>query len=140
MGTRHSVAEVVGFGARLRELRQRLGLTAIALAAHGGVTAPTISLYEHGYRLPSLGALCRLADALHVTTDELLGRASPGEPEAVPTGREILDARQRAGLGQREAALRCGVSRGLLADIELGRRANRWTRAHIWQTLTEAQP
>ena len=67
---------------RLREIRKQHNITMKKLGELIGVTESAISMYENGKREPDLQTLCKLADALNVTTDELLGRA----PFAVKTG------------------------------------------------------
>jgi transcriptional regulator with XRE-family HTH domain len=51
------------FGQRLRELRQKRGLTQTALGTRIGVTHAAISLIEHGHRMPTLTQLIALMDA-----------------------------------------------------------------------------
>lgn len=63
-----------GFGPRLIAIRQRRGFSQSDLASSGGFQQSAISHFEAGRRLPNLANLVRLADALQVTTDELLGR------------------------------------------------------------------
>ena len=53
------------------------------LAAKAGLQQVAISFFETGRRSPSLGNLERLADALEVTTDYLMGRSDFAE---TPTG------------------------------------------------------
>jgi transcriptional regulator with XRE-family HTH domain len=57
---------------RLRELRK---LTQAELGNRAGIAAASISHFETGQRTPSLESLVKLADALEVSTDGLLGRA-----------------------------------------------------------------
>jgi transcriptional regulator with XRE-family HTH domain len=61
------------FGSRLAELRKQKGLTQVELAKAIGSTQRAISYYEsfHGY--PPVTAVASLAQALDVSTDELLG-------------------------------------------------------------------
>ena len=62
-------------GARVRERRERLGLSQRALARRVGVSVAFVSCVERGERLPSLETLARLADCLGLSLDELaLGR------------------------------------------------------------------
>ncbi len=64
------------FAKRLRDARERLrGLTQTQLAEKTGLPATTISHFENpeGTRKPSFDNLRRLANALEVTTDYLLG-------------------------------------------------------------------
>lgn len=58
---------------RIREYRERLGLTQEALARRvgPGTTAPMISRWEGGQVVPSLRMAFRLAAALQTTVDEL---------------------------------------------------------------------
>lgn len=59
---------------RVRAARVRNRLTQSALARQMGISPAWISHLENGDRLPSAGLLVRLADALGVSTDYLLGR------------------------------------------------------------------
>lgn len=64
---------MVDFGNRLRQLRKEKNLTQQQLAELIGVKNGVISFYELGDRIPSPAVLRKLALALHVTTDYLLG-------------------------------------------------------------------
>lgn len=64
---------MVEFGNRLRQLRKDRKLTQQQLAELIGVKNGVISFYELGDRIPSPEVLRKLALALHVTTDYLLG-------------------------------------------------------------------
>ena len=55
------------------------GLSQTDLAAKTGLQQVAISFFETGRRSPSLGNLRRLADALEVTTDYLMGRSDFAE-------------------------------------------------------------
>ena len=68
------------FPQRLRRARDIRGLDQARLAAKAGLPASSISHFEVGSRKPSFENLGRLANALNVTTDYLLGRAN--DPEA----------------------------------------------------------
>lgn len=72
----HAFERVAGFPEHLRALRKARGLTLAQLGARIGVRHEVVSKYELGLNNPSVPALCRLADALGVTTDALLGRRS----------------------------------------------------------------
>jgi transcriptional regulator with XRE-family HTH domain len=76
-------AETVG--ERIRRLRKTAGLTQEQLANALGVTKGAISHYEHDMRVPGgrdlalvSSRLLKLAGALGVTTDELLGAPAVG--------------------------------------------------------------
>lgn len=64
---------MVEFGDRLRQLRKDRNLTQQQLAELIGVKNSVISFYEVGERIPSPEVLRKLALALHVTSDYLLG-------------------------------------------------------------------
>jgi len=58
--------------ARFRELRN---LTQSQLGKRAGFAAASISHFETGQRVPSIESLVKLADALEVSVDALIGRA-----------------------------------------------------------------
>lgn len=64
---------MVEFGARLRELRKGKKLTQKQLGKMIGVKDSVISFYELGDRMPSPEIIVRLATALHVSADYLMG-------------------------------------------------------------------
>ena len=67
----------VSFRRRLLELRTLRGLTQAELAERAQLPAAAISHFETGIRFPSGPTLERLADALRISVDHLLGRAEP---------------------------------------------------------------
>jgi transcriptional regulator with XRE-family HTH domain len=64
------------FPERLRAAREKRGLSQGDLAKRAHLQASAISHFETGTRKPSFDNLRRLADALAVTTDYLLGRVT----------------------------------------------------------------
>jgi transcriptional regulator with XRE-family HTH domain len=64
------------FGSRLQRFREQRNLTQVELGERAGMGAASVSHFETGQRVPSLESLVKLADALQVSTDALLGRAS----------------------------------------------------------------
>ena len=62
------------FALRLRETRMMRGLDQSALGERADIPATSISHFESGNRKPSLDNLRKLADALRVSIDYLLGR------------------------------------------------------------------
>jgi transcriptional regulator with XRE-family HTH domain len=60
------------FAARIKELRQRRGLTQEELAVLSGLASDTIRRLEYASFNPSLGTLKKLADGLGITTLALL--------------------------------------------------------------------
>lgn len=61
------------FNERLKELREKNHLTQEQLAKASGVSSRMIQRYEYGTSRPRLDAAEKLAKAINVTTDELLG-------------------------------------------------------------------
>lgn len=68
-------------GDRLRELRLSRGLSQDQLAELASLNRVTVAKYEAGRVEPGAHALGRLADALDVSVDDLLGRSA--DPAAV---------------------------------------------------------
>ncbi len=67
-------------GPRLRELRQRNGMTLAQLSETTGISVSTLSRLESGHRKPTLELLLPLAQAHDVPLDELVHAPEPGDP------------------------------------------------------------
>ena len=65
------------FGARMKMIRQMLGLKQADIAKKLNVTIQSIKNYESGIREPSIKNLIALAHILNVTTDWLLNVPPP---------------------------------------------------------------
>lgn len=63
------------FPERLRKVRELRQLSQAELATRAGLQPSAVSHFETGARRPSFDNLRRLANALEVTTDYLLGRS-----------------------------------------------------------------
>jgi len=92
-----------GFAERLRTARVMRGLTQTQLACKIGRNKTTISHFEsiNEARQPCLGNLVKLADALDVSTDFLLGRTNEDlikiqkeQLEAIDKTRTIINKEQ----------------------------------------------
>jgi transcriptional regulator with XRE-family HTH domain len=70
--TRIRQPEGAVFGERLRELRQKRGVTQHDLAQAAGLTDAYVSNMENGFAVPSLTTVLRLAVALHCKVTELV--------------------------------------------------------------------
>ena len=57
---------------KIKEYRVKRGMTQAQLAELLGVTPQAISKWKKAIGYPDLSAICPLADALSITTDELL--------------------------------------------------------------------
>lgn len=58
----------------IRDCRRSRGISQAEVAERAGLQPSSVSHFETGSRLPSCMNLLQLADALGVSTDELLGR------------------------------------------------------------------
>jgi len=63
------------FRLNLKNLRELRSMTQAEMGARAGIAPASISHFETGQRTPSLDTLIKLADALRVSVDTLLGRA-----------------------------------------------------------------
>lgn len=77
------------FEGRLRKARQIKGLSQAELAKRAGFQPSAISHFETGARSPSFENLRRLADALGVSIDFLLGRQT-GDSAAGPLAQKLF--------------------------------------------------
>ena len=75
------------FGTRLVALRERAGLSQLQLAEKLDVTQQAVALWERKTNAPRGDTLARLAAALAVSVDDLLGLAAPKAKAAVARGR-----------------------------------------------------
>jgi len=57
----------------LKKLRSARGWNQVAMAKQAGITQAALSQIENGHRMPSLLVLKKLANALNVTVEELMG-------------------------------------------------------------------
>lgn len=65
--------EIAGIGERIREARRRAGLSAAALGADLGFGAAAIRMFEEGVGLDAFLRVKKMATALNVSADDLLG-------------------------------------------------------------------
>jgi len=73
---------VFNTGERIRDLRTAAGLSQEQLAELASLNRVTVAKYEAGRVEPGAQALSRIADALDVSVDVLLGRADPNPEES----------------------------------------------------------
>lgn len=73
------------FDERLKSLREKKGLTQVQLSELTGITTRQIQKYEGGQSRPRLDAADKLAKALNVSTDELLGNSDMFVAQAAET-------------------------------------------------------
>lgn len=83
------------FCERLRELREKAGVTQIELSEKSGVQTRMIQRYEAGTSYPRLSSAEKLASALSVTVDDLMGKneqafAAFGEENGAKAERDLI--------------------------------------------------
>jgi len=79
----------IELGARIKKLREGLGLSQRALAARLGVSNAALAQYEIGARSPSNEVLLQIARGLGTSVDQLLGAVD--KPE-IFVDKEIVEA------------------------------------------------
>jgi transcriptional regulator with XRE-family HTH domain len=93
-GASEDEAFALVFGRALAAARLRAGLRQEDLAARlGGTRGPTISTWENGKSITPAGTIRKIAEALGVSADELLGIAAPDAArvaEAVRLAEEVV--------------------------------------------------
>jgi transcriptional regulator with XRE-family HTH domain len=73
-----------GVGGRLRELRNRRGLTLAQLSAETGISVSTLSRLESSLRRPTLDLLIRLAFVYGASLDDIVGAPQIADPRVRP--------------------------------------------------------
>lgn len=73
---------------KVREIRERLGLTQVALAKKLGINAQTIRDYEAGRRSPPVKNLKALAEALGVSASDLVS-SEESAPLVIPVSETL---------------------------------------------------
>lgn len=68
---RHSDRPQPALGKAIRQLRQKRGLTQVALGEKAGITGRSLSLIERGHANPTWGTTKGIAEALGVSMGEL---------------------------------------------------------------------
>lgn len=83
---------IINTGERIRALRQQRGLNQEQLAELANLNRVTVAKYESGRVEPGAQALARIADAMDVTVDEILGRQ---ESETKQEDLDVLALREQ---------------------------------------------
>lgn len=73
---------------KIKEIREKYGLSQRELALQIGLPPQSMSRYENGQVEPNIETLIKLADFLHVSLDELIGRPTNLINKMVLTERE----------------------------------------------------
>ncbi len=93
------------FRIRLKELREKMGLSQYAFADRFGISQSTIGNWEAGKREPNFKTMQRIADFFGVTVDYLLGRQEKEEESSQLNSRDEKDIQKRlkSALGELES-------------------------------------
>ena len=98
---------------KMKELREKQGLTQKGFGDIFGVSEATVSNYENGKRDPDLDSLCQIADYFDVSLDMLVRGKEKDRPEGRPIG-EMLKMYDK--LSSEELELILAVINASLAD------------------------
>lgn len=97
------------FGAYVRSQRQLAQLSLRQAAAIARISNPYLSQIEHGLALPSVSVIRALADALHVSADQLLllaaGVPTGDDPSGSPSTEDAIRHDSRLDESQKHALL-----------------------------------
>jgi transcriptional regulator with XRE-family HTH domain len=85
-----AVVSYAEIGQRLRELRERQGLTQVKLAKALGTSQAALSQVEHGSRGLTVQQVVKLARVLGATPNEILGEGKRARPNGRPKSTRIL--------------------------------------------------
>lgn len=118
---------------RLRELRNKKGLTLKQLGSIIGAAESTVSLYEKGKRQPDNETLIRIADYFGVTVDYLLGSSEvPAEEPERGQGQGVSAATQSAIVIKTLARLKGITLKQLTESAGIGRNTiSRMVQGHM---------
>ena len=88
---------------RIKLLRKKKGLSQEELAAQLHVVRQTISKWERGYSIPDAEMLTRLACALDVSVDELLGTTAESPEEKARLANELAQINEKLAQKDRQS-------------------------------------
>lgn len=74
---------------RLKELREREGISQYKLAARLGVAQSTVGMWENGKNKPEYATLTAIADYFQVSVDYLLGREGVADTDKALAGTDF---------------------------------------------------
>ena len=113
-------------GRRVAELRRRAGITQAQFAERLDVATETVSRFERGIVLPSLGTLASIASALEVPMDSLLRFGGSPTDTSDAIERLVIELRGRTSAEiELVTDLARRIFRGVNAPSEKGGRSRR---------------
>ena len=81
----------INVGERLRELRERSGLSQRAMAARAGLTSATISMIENNRISPSVGTLKSIVEGIGLSLSDFFGADVPKKERVFFPARELVE-------------------------------------------------
>ncbi len=120
---RDAIAQTSAFGAALRAVRERQGLSQADLAIAAGLHPTHVSLLERGLREPRFDTVLKLARAVEISSADLY--ATDVLPDQ-PLARTLRFLRGATGYTQQRVAKKAGVSVGAYSRIERGQSDPTW--------------
>lgn len=117
------------FCARLKTIREQLGISQEEFAHKTGFHPSTISLFETGKRKPGLDNLIRLVDTLGVSADYILGRTDKPERTQPDAIKQIV----RKELHAHMQTARAHIAKALEHPSNVHK-----TKAQIWHFIVDA--
>ncbi|MBE6598735.1 MAG: helix-turn-helix transcriptional regulator [Ruminococcaceae bacterium] len=66
---------------KIKECREKKGIRQTEFANRLGVSQSAVAMWETGHNLPRAELLPKMAEVLHCTVDELLGRENGKQPQ-----------------------------------------------------------
>lgn len=117
---RERIGPMSTLGARLKEVRERLGLNQKQAAEKLGISNVVLNRYERDERKPDPETLRRIAEGYGVSIDYLLGLSDEPNPlgDMVTTARRLQAIRVSRDMSQRDLADRLGITVPQLARYE----------------------
>jgi transcriptional regulator with XRE-family HTH domain len=103
-------------GRRVADFRKRLHLTQTELGQKVGISQPVLASYETGRRSIPVGLLVPLAQALQVSTEDLLGAPGPGPQKPGPPSLLERKLREASKLSRAEQRMIAAMLDGVLAE------------------------
>lgn len=115
---------------RLRQLREDRRLSQREFAELVGIAVMQINRYERGLNVPSIETTVRMAEALHISIDELLtGKGGDPEVPVIRSPKLYERFRRLDTLPKPEQEMAISLLDGVLAKHELARLAGQMQHA-----------
>lgn len=115
-------------GELIKDARRKANLTQKELGEKLGISFQSIAQWENGIRNPKYESLQRIAFALNIPVDSLMGahcQRSADQMTVMVLGQRIAEARKQVNLTQEQLAAKCGLATITVRQYESGKRQPR---------------